>query len=137
MSCNCCHPSGCSPEKKKNEYIPAIISFTMLTVGMILNHFNLFTLPGSALIWYTVAYLPVGWPVLREAFGRLRHGEFFNEFMLMGIATIGAFCIGEYPEGVAVMLFHRRSFSGSCSGECTAKYQSTARCSSGNSNSHP
>lgn len=58
MSCNCCHPSGCSPEKKKNEYIPAIISFTMLTVGMILNHFNLFTLPGSALIWYTVAYLP-------------------------------------------------------------------------------
>ena len=60
MSCNCCHPSGCSPEKKKNEYIPAIISFTMLTVGMILNHFNLFTLPGSALIWYTVAYLPVG-----------------------------------------------------------------------------
>ena len=106
MSCNCCHPSGCSPEKKKNEYIPAIISFTMLTVGMILNHFNLFTLPGSALIWYTVAYLPVGWPVLREAFGRLRHGEFFNEFMLMGIATIGAFCIGEYPEGVAVMLFY-------------------------------
>jgi Cd2+/Zn2+-exporting ATPase len=106
MSCNCCHPSGCSPEKKKNEYIPAIISFTMLTVGMILNHFNLFTLPGSALIWYTVAYLPVGWPVLREAFGRLRHAEFFNEFMLMGIATIGAFCIGEYPEGVAVMLFY-------------------------------
>ena len=106
MSCNCCHPSGCSPEKKKNEYIPAIISFTMLTVGMILNHFNLFTLPGSALIWYTVAYLPVGWPVLREAFGRLRHGEFFNEFMLMSIATIGAFCIGEYPEGVAVMLFY-------------------------------
>ena len=50
MNCNCCHPSGCSPEKKKNEYIPAIISFTMLTVGMILNHFNLFTLPGSALI---------------------------------------------------------------------------------------
>lgn len=106
MSCNCCHPSGCRPEKKKNEYIPAIISFTMLTVGMILNHFNLFTLPGSALIWYTVAYLPVGWPVLREAFRRLRHGEFFNEFMLMGIATIGAFCIGEYPEGVAVMLFY-------------------------------
>lgn len=106
MSCNCCHPSGCNPEKKKNKYIPAIISFTMLTVGMILNHFNLFTLPGSALIWYTVAYLPVGWPVLREAFGRLRYGEFFNEFMLMGIATIGAFCIGEYPEGVAVMLFY-------------------------------
>lgn len=106
MSCNCCHPSGCSSEKKKNKYIPSITSFTMLAVGMILNHFNLFALPGSDLIWYTVAYLPVGWPVLREAFGGLLHGEFFNEFMLMSIATIGAFCIGEYPEGVAVMLFY-------------------------------
>jgi len=32
--------------------------------------------------------------------------EYFSEFMLMTIATIGAFCIGEYPEGVAVMLFY-------------------------------
>lgn len=106
MGCNCCHHSGCSPEKKKNEYIPAIISFALLAVGMTLNHFNLFMLPGSALAWYTIAYLPVGWPVLRAAFERLRHREFFNEFMLMSIATIGAFCIGEYPEGVAVMLFY-------------------------------
>ncbi|WP_455585886.1 heavy metal translocating P-type ATPase [Bacteroides sp.] len=106
MGCNCCHHSGCSPEKKKNKYIPAIISLVLLAAGMIMNHFQLFTLPYSALAWYTVAYLPVGWPVLKEAFEGLRHREFFNEFMLMSIATIGAFCIGEYPEGVAVMLFY-------------------------------
>ncbi len=106
MGCNCCNHSGCQPEKKKNEYLPGIISLSMLIAGMLINHFGGFVWRGSALIWYTAAYLPVGLPVLREAFNRLRQGEFFNEFMLMGIATIGAFCIGEYPEGVAVMLFY-------------------------------
>lgn len=107
MGCNCCHHSEChTEEKKKNKYLPAIISLVMLAGGMVMNHFGWFTMPGMALAWYTVAYLMVGLPVLREAFEQLRHGEFFNEFMLMGIATIGAFCIGEYPEGVAVMLFY-------------------------------
>lgn len=107
MGCNCCHSSGChTEEKKKNKYLPVIISLAMLAGGMIINHFGWFALPGSALAWYAVAYLIVGLPVLREAMEQLRHGEFFNEFMLMGIATIGAFCIGEYPEGVAVMLFY-------------------------------
>lgn len=107
MGCNCCHSSGCTTEeKKKNKYLPVIISLVMLAGGMIINHFGWFSLPGSALAWYAVAYLIVGLPVLREAIEQLRHGEFFNEFMLMGIATIGAFCIGEYPEGVAVMLFY-------------------------------
>lgn len=108
MGCNCCHSSECHTEekKKKNKYLPVIISLAMLAGGMIINHFGWFTLPGSALAWYAVAYLMVGLPVLREAMEQLRHGEFFNEFMLMGIATIGAFCIGEYPEGVAVMLFY-------------------------------
>ena len=56
--------------------------------------------------WYLIAYLPVGIPVLRMAFINLKKGEVFTEFFLMGIATIGAFYIGEYPEGVAVMLFY-------------------------------
>lgn len=71
-----------------------------------MNHFQLFTIPGSALAWYALAYLPVGVPVWKEALEGVRRREFFNEFTLMGIATIGAFCIGEYPEGVAVMLFY-------------------------------
>lgn len=109
MGCNCNHHSGCHTQeekKKKSKNLPVIISLIMLGTGMGMNHFGWFTLPGSALVWYAIAYLIAGWPVLREAFEQLRQGDFFNEFMLMGIATIGAFCIGEYPEGVAVMLFY-------------------------------
>ena len=61
---------------------------------------------GLRLAWYIVAYLPVGLPVIKEAWGEIVHGDIFNEFTLMTIATIGAFYIGEYPEGVAVMLFY-------------------------------
>ena len=43
---------------------------------------------------------------MAEAWEHLMKKEYFSEFMLMTIATIGAFCIGEYPEGVAVMLFY-------------------------------
>lgn len=56
---------------------------------------------------FVLAYLPVGLPVLKEAWEEGVHGkDFFNEFLLMSIASIGAFCIGEYPEAVAVMLFY-------------------------------
>jgi len=58
------------------------------------------------IIWYTIAYLPVGFPVLREGWNSIKKGDVFTEFFLMSIATIGAFIIGEYPEGVAVMLFY-------------------------------
>ncbi|MFT4565467.1 MAG: Cd2+/Zn2+-exporting ATPase [Saprospiraceae bacterium] len=87
---------------------PAIISFVMLIAGLLVQHF--FSIPlfsGWIIpIWYLLAYLPVGLPVLKEAWNSILHGEVFNEFFLMGIATIGAFAIGEYPEGVAVMLFY-------------------------------
>lgn len=105
MECNCCHQSGCNT-KKRNGYIPAVISLVLLVTGIILNHFLLFPTSGTMLVWYVIAYLPVGWPVLRQAFREIQHRVFFNEFMLMSIATLGAFCIGEYPEGVAVMLFY-------------------------------
>jgi Cd2+/Zn2+-exporting ATPase len=56
--------------------------------------------------WYVIAYIPVGFPVIKEAIESIQKGEIFSEFLLMSIATIGAFAIGEYPEGVAVMLFY-------------------------------
>lgn len=59
-----------------------------------------------ALIWYIVAYLPVGFPVVKEAWESIKEKDYFSEFTLMIVATIGAFYIGEYPEGVAVMLFY-------------------------------
>ncbi|GHS86154.1 cadmium/zinc/cobalt-transporting ATPase [Bacteroidia bacterium] len=93
---------------KISEYIPISISFVMLVIGIVLDHFiesTFFVKPIRA-IWYVLAYIPVGWSVLKGAFEELRAQNFFNEFSLMSIATIGAFCIGEYAEAVAVMLFY-------------------------------
>lgn len=58
------------------------------------------------LIWFAIAYIPVAYPVWQEAIELVKKKDFFNEFSLMGIATLGAFLIQEYPEGVAVMLFY-------------------------------
>lgn len=90
------------------QHLPAIISFSMLLVGIILDNYivqDYFT-GYMRLAWYAVAYMPVGFPVMKEAFETLKKSEFFTEFTLMCVATLGAFAIGEYPEGVAVMLFY-------------------------------
>lgn len=62
--------------------------------------------PEKPYLMYVCAYFPVGYPVLKEAVKEMLHGDFFNEFTLMVIATVGAFAVGEYPEAVAVMLFY-------------------------------
>lgn len=88
-------------------YIPAIISFTMLIIGIALDYFNVaFFNDWLRIGWYGIAYLPVGFPVVKEGWESIKKGDVFTEFFLMSIATIGAFIIGEYPEGVAVMLFY-------------------------------
>ena len=56
--------------------------------------------------WYFVSYILVAFSVFKEAVELAKKLDFFNEFSLMGIATVGAFAIGEFPEGVAVMLFY-------------------------------
>ena len=58
------------------------------------------------LVWFSISYILVAFPVWKEALELAKKFDFFNEFSLMGIATLGAFIIGEYPEGVAVMLFY-------------------------------
>ena len=89
-------------------FLPSIISLVLLLAAIAFDHW----LPQQwftgwvRIIWYVVAYAPVGFPVLTDAVKSIRKGEIFSEFFLMGIATIGAFTIGEYPEGVAVMLFY-------------------------------
>lgn len=88
-------------------YIPAFISFTMLIIGIALDYFDVsFFKDGLRIVWYSFSYLPVGFPVIKEGWKSIIKGDVFTEFFLMSIATIGAFVIGEYPEGVAVMLFY-------------------------------
>ena len=88
-------------------YIPAIASFIMLIIGIGLDYFDVaFFKDWIRIIWYSVAYLPVGLPVVKEGWKSITKGDVFTEFFLMSIATIGAFVIGEYPEGVGVMLFY-------------------------------
>ena len=91
-----------------NTYLPAIFSFIMLIIGIAIDYFDTFPFFKGwiRIVWYTVAYIPVGFPVIREGWNSIRNGDFFTEFFLMSIATLGAFAIGEYPEGVAVMLFY-------------------------------
>lgn len=91
-----------------NEWSMAIISSILLCTGLILDTWvkpDWFS-EATRFIWYVIAYIPVGLPVVWKGVKLIFRGEIFTEFFLMGIATIGAFYIGEYPEGVAVMLFY-------------------------------
>jgi Cd2+/Zn2+-exporting ATPase len=89
-------------------FLPAIISFGLLLLAIGFdNYFTQSWFKGwLRIVWYVAAYLPVGLPVIKEAIQSIRKSDVFSEFLLMSIATIGAFAIGEYPEGVAVMLFY-------------------------------
>ncbi len=100
------HNHGSSTNNFK-AYIPAIVSFTMLIIGIGFDYFDVtFFKDWIRIIWYGIAYLPVGLPVVVEGWRSIIKGDVFTEFFLMSIATIGAFIIEEYPEGVAVMLFY-------------------------------
>ncbi|ADB42702.1 heavy metal translocating P-type ATPase [Spirosoma linguale] len=95
------------PYQTWRTYAPAISSLVLLLGGIALDYYKLswFNDP-VRLIWYIVSYLPVAWPVLRRAWSSSIRGDVFTEFFLMSVATLGAFFIREYPEGVAVMLFY-------------------------------
>ena len=100
-------PGRAGPGQTWRTYAPAISSLVLLLAGLGLDSYKAGWFSGPIrLIWYVVAYLPVGWPVLRRAWSRIVSRDVFTEFFLMGVATLGAFAIGEYPEGVAVMLFY-------------------------------
>jgi Cd2+/Zn2+-exporting ATPase len=102
------HDHSPSSDGTLQMFLPAIISLVLLLIAIGLDNY----IPQSwftgwvRIIWYSIAYLPVGFPVLKEAVESIAKGEIFSEFLLMSIATVGAFAIGEYPEGVAVMLFY-------------------------------
>ncbi len=80
-----------------------------LSVGTLLYAAGLlFDLPASAeFILFLLSYLFIGGEVVLRALKNISRGQVFDENFLMSVATIGAFAIGEYPEGVAVMLFYQ------------------------------
>jgi len=104
--CGCGHSHKTRPGA--NQWLSAILSVSLLAGGLLLEGCGsaFFKPAGARALWYAAAFLPVGIPVLREAWEALRARDWMNEFTLMLVAAVGAFCIGEYPEAVAVMLFY-------------------------------
>lgn len=93
---------------KLQEYWKMGLSALLLIAGIMLHALDVSFFQNSniQLCWYVIAYLPVGLPVIKEAWETITHKDYFSEFTLMSVATFGAFYIGEYPEAVAVMLFY-------------------------------
>ncbi len=88
--------------KQKRQLYKIIVAAVLFAVA--------FMLPASGywrLAVWSAAYLIVGFPIVRKALKNIGHGQVFDENFLMTVATIGAFALGEYSEGVAVMLFYQ------------------------------
>ena len=85
-----------------------IVAIIILAILLILEYGFHIVLPNvPALVINAIAYFLAGRKVLDLALRKSKRGDFFNEFVLMTVATIGAFIIGEYEEGVAVMVFYQ------------------------------
>ena len=112
-----CNSNGCSccgeqrldhcEEEEMSWWKPAL-SLAMLVAGIIMDTMGVqwFQNTWVKLAWYAAAWLPTGLGVLHEAIEEAREGELFSEFLLMTVASLGAFAIGEYPEAVAVMTLY-------------------------------
>ena len=79
----------------------------LLTLILLKYAFKISLPVGITLVLNSGAYLLAGIPVIEMAFRKASHGDIFNEFFLMTVATLGAFAIGEFEEGVAVMVFYQ------------------------------
>lgn len=89
-------------ESNKKEIIKLAVGAAIFGIATIWNFSNTIELT-----LYLISYMLVGGGVVLRALKNISRGQVFDENFLMGIATIGAFSIGQYPEGVAVMLFYQ------------------------------
>ena len=90
---------------KKDEFISIGAGIVFFIAGLIIGHFT-----DKGLLYagvFIISYLVLGGEVLLTAVKNILRGKIFDENFLMGIATIGALVIGEYPEAAGVMLFYR------------------------------
>lgn len=101
------HDHGGEDSSGWKSHIPLLSSLAILAVMLTLEFGFKFTpvFPVDLII-YIAAYLLAGYGVLALAFRKAKRLYFFNEFFLMSVATIGAFSIDSYSEGVAVMVFY-------------------------------
>lgn len=88
--------------KKWASRISLYMGALLFIIGIIFD----FGMPGEFII-FIISYLLIGGGVVLRALKNISKGQVFDENFLMSVATIGAFAIGEYPEGVAVMLFYQ------------------------------
>src|SRR5690606_411649 len=91
-------------------FLPAIISFFLLLLGLAFDNLLLprpsFFAGSIRVAWFGAACLPEGGPLMRETFQAFAKKELISAITRMTVATLGALYIGEYPEGVTVMLFY-------------------------------
>lgn len=88
-------------KKDKKNLTKIIVSSIIVLISLLIPFHVIKT------ILFVVAYLIVGYPIIKKAVTNIFHGEVFDENFLMTIATIGAFLTGEYLEGVLVMLLYQ------------------------------
>ncbi len=89
--------------KMNRQLIKIIVSLLLVVISLFLK----FDIELYHNILYIIAYLIVGYDIVLKAIRNIFKGKVFDENFLMAVATIGAFCIGEFPEAVAVMLFYQ------------------------------
>ena len=89
-------------KKQKKQFYKIVAAFVLLLIGVLLPIPDLYKL-----IFFIPGYLIVGYDVLVKAAKNITKGQVFDENFLMAIATIGAFALQEYTEGIAVMLFYQ------------------------------
>lgn len=104
------HDHGGNDEDKPGwkTHWDLLLALFILMVLLVLEYGFKIEIPKIlSLVINGIAYLLAGRKVLDLAFRKSKRGDIFNEFVLMSVATIGAFVIGEYEEGVAVMVFYQ------------------------------
>ncbi len=84
-----------------------LLLITLVAIALTFIFYNYISNTTLQFITYLIAYFLVGWDVLYKAVKNIANGKVFDEHFLMGIATIGAFVLGEYVEGIAVMIFYQ------------------------------
>lgn len=100
-------PKSEKPVSINKAYIIPIISLFFLLLGIGFDYFDVpFFKAPVPLIWFGFIYIIIGGPIILKAAKLIVKGAIYNEFVLMSVATLGAFLIGSYEEGVAVMLFY-------------------------------